>query len=587
MESNIKNRKRENRIILILVSLFFSFTFCMYAPLELYLTNINEFWFGLSHFWYVVVLVGIFVFILLTLVGTILPLWAQNLYIAVIFGFSLLMYIQSNFLNIDVGVLNGGSVDWASYRIKFLINFSIWVLFICACMCVFNEKNKVVKTVVKYVSVCITLIQGVTLVVLLLTCKSDIDKDAITQYVSAKDIYEMSEDENVIVFLMDMFDDRYFKQLLEQEPELAEAFDGFTQYVNSTGNYSTTSYSVATLLTGQYLRNTEETYYEELNSLYEDCETFDVLSENGYKLDIYTYEGMIPQELKENTSNYIEGGKRISNYITFTKYLYQLAASRYMPDFVKQHVWLVGTEFNSLCEMSGEADAHSVDNIIFYENMNSKGITTQNEKKCFKFIHLDAVHYPYTMNENVERVENDNETSDLQCARGVVKILLEYMDGMKKAGVYDNSTIIITADHGYYWDGTLTNPVLLVKPQNSEGILQVSNAPVSQHDLHPSILSYAGLNENGEFGKAYYDIEENADRERFFYQYYLQDDSVGGKYRLIEYAIDPDGNERKNFNLTGVEYTLDGEKIDHFDNCTYCQSGETEPNDPDARIVHE
>ena len=296
---------------------------------------------------------------------------------------------------------------------------------------------------------------------------------------------------------------------------------------------------------------------------------------------------MIPQELKVNTSNYIKGGKKVSNYFEFTKYLYQLAASRYMPDFVKQHVWLVGTEFNSLCEMSGEADAHSVDNIIFYENMNSKGITTQNEKKCFKFIHLDAVHYPYTMNENVERVENDNETSDLQCARGVVKILLEYMDGMKKAGVYDNSTIIITADHGYYWDGTLTNPVLLVKPQNSEGILQVSNAPVSQHDLHPSILSYAGLNENGEFGKAYYDIEENADRERFFYQYYLQDDSVGGKYRLIEYAIDPDGNERKNFNLTGVEYTLDGEKIDHFENCTYCQSGETEPNDPDARIVHE
>lgn len=116
MESNIKNRKRENRIILILVSLFFSFTFCVYAPLELYLTNINEFWFGLSHFWHVVVLVGIFVFILLTLVGTILPLWAQNLYIAVIFGFSLLMYIQSNFLNIDVGVLNGGSVDWALQR---------------------------------------------------------------------------------------------------------------------------------------------------------------------------------------------------------------------------------------------------------------------------------------------------------------------------------------------------------------------------------------------------------------------------------------------------------------------------------------
>jgi len=585
MESS-KRKNNESRLILTVVSLFFSFTFCVYAPLELYLTNINEFWFDLSQFWFVVVLVGIFVSILLILLGIILPLWARNLYIAGGFGFSLLMYVQSNFLNMDIGVLNGGSVDWASYRIKFLINFGIWVFVICLCMCIFNEKNKWMKTLVKYTSVCITLIQAVTLLVLLLTSKSDIDKSATSQYVSAKGIYEVSEDENIIVFLMDMFDDRYFKQLLEQEPELAEEFDGFTQYVNSTGNYSTTSYSVGTLLTGQYLRNTEETYNKELNALYEECETFDILSENGYRLDIYTYEGMIPQELKVNTSNYIEGGKRISNYITFTKYIYQLAAGRYMPDFVKQHVWMVGNEFDSLCERSGEADAHSVDNVAFYENMMDQGITVQDEKKCFKFIHLDAVHYPYTMNENVQRVE-ESGTSYLRCARGVVKILLDYMNGMKEAGVYDDSTIIIMADHGYYWAGVLTNPVLLVKPKDEVGTLQVSDAPVSHHDFQPSILSYAGLNENGEYGEAYLDIKNNEDRERLFYQYYLQDDSVGWKYRLIEYAIDPDGNERKNFHLTGVEYTLEGEKIDHFEKCSYCQLGEEEPNDNEARIVHE
>lgn len=581
------NGKSKNKLILCMVALFMSFTFFIYAPLELYLTNINEFWFGLSDFWFVVVIAGVISFLLLFTTGMILPLKVQSLYISVLFAFSVLMYVQSNFLNIDVGVLNGGSVDWTSYRIKFLVNFAIWVLVISVSMCLYTYKTKIMKTVVKYISVCIVLIQGVTLTVLLLTTDADVNTGATGYYLSSKDIYQVSEEENVIVFLMDMFDDRYFKELLEQEPELAEQFDGFTQYTNSTGNYSTTSYSIATLMTGQYLTNSDESYYEEINSLYENCNTFDLLSENGYRLDIYTYGGMMPSELMHSVGNYIEGGTRISSYTTLAKYLYRLAASRYMPDFVKQHVWLIGTEFNSLSERSGEADAHSVDNINFYENLLSEGISVQNEEKCFKFIHLDAVHYPYTMNENAERV-GENAVSAQRCARGVVKILLEYMDGMKEAGVYDNSSIIIMADHGYYWDGTLTNPVLLVKPKNASGTLQTSDAPVSHHDFHASILALAGLNDDGKYGESYADLEESTDRERFFYQYYLQDESRNGKYRLIEYMIDPEGNERKNFHLTGTEYTLDGEKIDHFAHCEYCKSGlgSTESNDPEERIVH-
>ena len=575
--------KKDKKVHLLFVSIFFVFTFLIYAPLELYLTNINEFWFELSQFWFVVVILGVLSLTILLLVGWKMPQWMQEIYIAVIFSFSVMMYIQSNFLNMDVGVLNGGKVDWDSYRLKFLINFGIWILVISLCVCILTEKNKIGRQLVKYGSLFITLIQASTLVVLLLTCNPEVEKGVVMQYVSEKDIYEVSAEDNIIVFLMDMFDDRYFKELLKEEPELAEDFDGFTQYTNFTGNYSTTSYSVATLLTGQYLKNTEESLYDEINILYDDCTTFDKLADAGYLLDIYTYEGMIPKRLRDASDNYIEGGRRILDYMKFTKYLYRLVASRYMPDFVKQYVWLVGTEFDSVCEMSGEADAHSVDNIRFYEKLLKNGISVQKDNKCFKFIHLDAVHYPYTMNENAERVE-ESETSDLQCARGVVKILLEYLDGMKTAGVYDNSSIIITADHGYYWDGVITNPVLLVKPQNAVGAMKMSAAPVSQHDFHASILTFAGLNINGKYGEDYFNIPE--DTERFFYQYYLQDDSVGGKYRLIEYKIDPEGNERKNFHLTGVEYTVDGKKINHFDNCQFCQSGQVEPNDHDARIVH-
>lgn len=583
------NTKSKNCTILCIVVLFMVFTFFVYAPLELYLTNINEFSFTLSDFWFVIVLAGALAFSVLFIFGLVLPLKVQNLYISVLCTFSLMMYIQSNFLNIDVGVLNGGSVDWALYRMSFLKNFVLWVLVISGGMCIYTHKIRIMKKVMSYVSVCLTLIQGVTLIVLLLTGQTDVSTDSTEWYLSSKDIYEVSEEENVIVFLMDMFDDRYFKELLELEPELAEKFDGFTEYANSTGNYSTTSYSIATLMTGQYFTNSEDSLKEEVDVLYENCETFDILKENGYRLDIYTYEASVPSKLMNSTNNYIQGSNKIASYLKLAEYFYRGAASRYMPDFMKQYVWLIGTEFDFLSVRCGEADAHSVDNVEFYENMLSEGITVQDKEKCFKFIHLDAVHYPYTMNENVERVE-ENSVSAQSCARGVLKILLEYMNEMKDAKVYDNSSIIIMADHGYYWDGVLTNPVLLVKPKNATGTLKVSDAPVSQHDFHASILTLAGLNEDGRYGLSYADLEENdEDRERLFYQYYLGEGAVNRKYRLIEYTIDSEGNERKNFHLTGVEYTVDGEKINHFAHCEYCKSGleKLEANDPEERIVHE
>lgn len=577
--------KYERKIRLFSTSLFCIFTVLIYAPLEMYLTNINEFWFSLSQFWFVPVLFGVTGFVVLSILGWRMPHPIDDIYITVIFALGTMMYVQANFLNIDVGVLNGGNVEWHDYRLKFFLNFIVWLLVISFWLFFLSKKCQLCNQIIRYCSVCLILVQAIALVVLLFTCKSDGEKNQVSQYVSSKDIYTLSEEENIVVFLADMFDDRYFKELLVAEPELAKEFEGFTQYTNSTGNYSTTIYSIATLLTGQYLRNTEESYYDERDSLYEKCETYNELIDNGYKVDIYTSEFMIPRKLREITDNYIMGGEKVSSYFKLSQYMYRLVATKYMPDFFKQHIWLVGNEFDTVCSRSGEADAHSFDNVSFYENLLKDGISVQQDNKYFKFIHLDGVHYPYLINENAESVD-ESETSDLECARGVVKILSEYMAEMKQVGVYDNTSIIIMADHGYYWDGVLTNPVLLVKPKNSKGALVASSAPVSQHDFHASIMTLAGLNDSKQYGKSYMDIQEDEKRERLFYQYYLQEPTDDGRHRLIEYEVDPEGNARTNFHLTGTEYTVDGVKINHFEKCRLCQSGYVETSDHDERIVH-
>lgn len=144
--------------------------------------------------------------------------------------------------------------------------------------------------------------------------------------------------------------------------------------------------------------------------------------------------------------------------------------------------------------------------------------------KQIKFIHITGAHYPYLIDENAQEVGPDS-VSGVQCARGVLCIVKEYFDELRKNGVYDNSNIILAADYGYFWDDVLTNPLFVVKPHDSSGELILNNAPVCQAD----------------------------------------------------------------FVLTDVEYTVRGEKIQHSKYCKTCKNGipsEGEEYDP-PRIIHE
>lgn len=584
-----KQNKKEYGILLAVV-VFLIFTVGIYAPLEMYLLNIDEFWFKLSMFIFLPISIAVLVGILLISVGILLGNKAFDNYVAVIFGFAVAIYIQGNFLNLDVGVLNGASIDWGRYTTNFVWNLILWVFLIAVPIIGVNLKAAICKKVMCAAGLLLTMMQMVSLVVLLLTCGvNDVgEEDNKQMHVSDKNLFDVSEDENVVVFLLDMFDNRYFDSLLQFYPELEDSLSGFTRFANSTGNYSTTSYSIGTLMTGQYFYN-QEPFSNQLNTAYAQSLMFKLLSENGYRLDCYTYGSCAPSDMWEDTSNYIEGQEEIKNYPLFARYLYQTVMCKYMPNILKPYIWMDGTEFNTLKTTGGEYESYDTDNSIFYEALKKNGISTQNQEKCFKFIHINGAHYPYNLNKKIEKVE-ESETSELECAWGAFQIVLKYMDEMQAKNVYDNSSIIIMADHGYYWDGVLTNPVLLVKPKGASGSMEVSNAPVSHHDFQPSVLYLTGLNNDKEYGDSYFDIKEGEKRERLFYQYYLREDNIEGNYRLIEYEIDPEGNKRENFHLTNVEYLPDGKKIPHKENCEYCQSGaedpiETEENAP-ITIVH-
>ena len=160
-----------------------------------------------------------------------------------------------------------------------------------------------------------------------------------------------------------------------------------------------------------------------------------------------------------------------------------------------------------------------------------------------------------------------DETTQAEAVIGDFHIIEDYIQRMQELGIYEDSTIIITADHG----GGVKNlredleiplpicPVFLVKEagKGTEEPFRISDAPVSHEDLFPTILAAYGLG-YGEFadnGQPVYEIAEDAQRERYFYfTAFLSD--ADGEIALREYLVDGDARQQENWKLTGRNWDI-------------------------------
>lgn len=281
-------------------------------------------------------------------------------------------------------------------------------------------------------------------------------------------------------------------------------------------------YSVQYLMSGYYNLN-EKLYMDWRQELDEKSLYWDELREMGWNYYLYTTEiKAVPSRILVNAENYESVPLKIGNYFGFTHDLYQFVACKYFPDIVKPSIWLDGSEFNFRQPVYDGYEAFNDTNADFVDKMKKNPVTVGiQEGKSFRFIHLEGCHGPNHL--NTEGEIQDTPVMPEDSARGCLRIVQYITDQMKAQGCYDNSAIIIMADHGVSEDGVLVNPVFMMKPKNVTGTLQISNAPVSHKDYVASIMCAAGSEEYQKYGESVFDVAEDAVRERYFYQYYLEE----------------------------------------------------------------
>lgn len=504
-------------------------TLIVYMPGELYLNNMSEFQVAPSDFGKAmganaIIVLGIYLF------GSALFLSeSQNKwFIRTLFAATLCGYIQNLFLNGHMMQMDGNEETWSAQMIW--INMVIWIAILVFIVVVFERVFRTdIDKVYRSICIYISLVEIAALVYMMFAAKdlARIEKEYKSGYtqLTYDGLLEVSQENNVVVFVLDWFDEQLLEQLLDQDREFLSPLDGFTCYTNTTSQYAFTGMALPYLLTGvEWECGMSESEYCEF--AFKNSRMIDDISENGYDIRIFTDTNYI-----DNSIPNIKNMKKMNLSLSVNKWLQvMLKCAKYKmaPLACKNLYWYTTDEVKNLFAES--EDVYTADNDAkIYELLTQYGMRADNNtKNAFQFIHMRGAHPPF---KPIDGCTDAKDKTMLSQAEGSMKVVFEYIGQMKALGIYDRSTIIITADHGenYLYDSKrveklkelnfekTSSPILLVKNRNQNDTdIQYSSAPVSHQELIAEIMQSIDPELKVRYGRSLSEIGENEECYRFF-----------------------------------------------------------------------
>ena len=522
----------------IFLSLCISFLLSIYAPLELYFYNLDDFWFNFSTMLPVCIFLFFGIWVSGSLVFILIRKLSKQAYKALLLfafiGF-ISTYIQGTFLIKNLPPMDGTNIDWTLYRLENIKTITLWVIVSIFCTIVIKTiKIEYFTKIIDGVSAFFTLILLLSIISVGMLTGGYQNKDVMT--ITNKDEFEYSKDTNFIIFILDAVDAGTLSELMETENEIKDAFQDFTYYENVMCVYPFTKYSIPFIISGEWYLNDESP----LNYFREAIANAPLLSmlEKDYKMGIYSDSISVVTDGNENRfTNMLQDYGNISSYWYFAKGIMKLSGVRYAPYPVKQKCYNALEQLNEAHELDEtveESQIFSWNNQLFYKELKDQDIVLT-EQKVFKLIHLEGAHVPYQYNKKVEKIENGTYEGNVEAS---VTIASEYLRKLKKDNVYDNAIIIVMADHGYSINGLSgrQHPILFIKGIDEHHEMKISEAPISYTDLQDAYKQLL----NGKLGEDVFIWAEGDVRQRRYILYDYEEEEIMEEYVSDGFAGDTD-----------------------------------------------
>lgn len=506
----------------------FVVTMFVYPVVETYVLNAGEFNFTLGHVWYWFLLFVMLAKVSVSLVCGITQGKLRTFLVRILWCFSICSYIQGMFLNGKLFLMDGKKAEWsAGFKIA---NIAVWcIFFVILYFSISFFKNKQ-KEVITFSSITLCVMQLVGVISLLPNYVGRKDVEAMAQnYLSEQGLYEVAQDENIIVFVLDTYDVDYIEAAIKEQPDFLAPLKGFTYFPDTVSQFSRTFPSIPYMMTN-------EMYFYELplseyvDKAFQNNSFWNELENQEFTYYLYEeYEEYIGSPVREKAKNFTEEGHAIEEEVSFggcVEAIMRINNYRLLPYALKEcYIYTSGTISDLVVEKRiWDIQEFVPNDIEIYETLKEDGLKLASEEKAFRFIHLNGAHEPYNMSADGIRLADWEGTLIEQCI-GSMNLVYDYLQRLQELGVYEKSTIIITADHGENYITTElqqnTNPILFIKPfgvgVNEE--LKVSDVYASQNDMVPTIAAIHGIDYDERWGLDLFSTAGD-DKNRTRYHYY-------------------------------------------------------------------
>lgn len=523
---SMKNKWIKELTPALLLSLSAGFMLFLFAPLEIYFNNKYEFWFD----FYTLFPVCLLMFLIFFVISVVVFFCVYKLNNKVYQGLLLLSiiaflctYIQGNYMVGNLPHLDGSLIDWSKYDVQRMHSILLWVL--VGTLVFVGIRRFTTEKVVKIGGI----VSGALFLILLMTVttvgimnrglekKLDISN-------SMNYALEMSTDQNYVMILLDAADGEEMSKLIEKHPEYREVLADFTYFNNTMGSYPYTLYSIPYIFSGEWYENQED-YMEYGKRVYRTASFFDELEEKSYRIGLYEPEAFMLEESMLRFENVVNNRGELSSVKDLIKLELKLVGFKYMPYDLKKFCVSLPEEITNLRTLDevNVGEPCTGNNQKFYSFIRNNDVTLTSDK-CFRYFHLEGAHAPWHYDADVNEVEEGTYEQSLEAS---MTIVTEYLQKLKDSDVYDNTAIMILADHGYNKDNDVNSegrqhPILFVKGiGESHDTLQISEAPISQTDFREAYTRLL----DGKSSSEVFDFQEGDYRERR-YLYYEYDENT-------------------------------------------------------------
>lgn len=460
--------------------------------------------------------------------------------------------MQGTVLNIDLGALTGENISWQLYTTHSVINLGIWILIFAVCKMAYIFFKKQYSNIILFICFMLFAMQicgGIATLTNYYAQRKAANGEKTTDLVlTGENEYILSDDENVIVFVLDNFANYTLdNQVLLNYSNALDGYSDFTRFDNCNTRYVGTFPGDIHLLTG-YEYDFEEKVETNFENVWQEDSTkgmYESLDEAGYDINIYMDSpeyicGLKMERIEGVFTNIIsiDDGETAIPRDLINKFI-RLSFYRYVPHALKASFWTSTGEIAArVTEMRATVPVEA--SYDFCESVLSGNmLQKQPVPKQVKFYMLPGVHGEYLIDHNGTYVPAGTDRIEQGC--GYLTVIVEYMEQLKKLDLYDSSTIVIATDHG---SKAYPQGIFLVKRKGeTHETMQVSHVPILQKDMMMTIFDSIGL-DYSQFGVSAFDREEDDEMLRYV-NFWMKDDSLpdveGGYNASYSYSYTGDG----------------------------------------------